>query len=560
MGKWRGLAALAKGLLSLAAAVFVVCALGTAPAFADAGEKAADLLKNCTTVEYKVANPTIYFPSDEDVEPDTDIDDYALHRLGDRITLRRTSSSDPVVYEHRCMPDGDFLFVNVSDASDWFEADELDSGFAGGEWRYGKNEVELKVGEATCTYTIDIALMDADRYSRVAIELECSEVEVDSYETGEAYYRDDESAWHLDGHAFAIDPYPAFAYSYENFAYDVSYVGYKVKGEPAHELKRNSLGVYVIPPLSGKVTIIVRSELTATVKDGVMTLPASKNLPNAYRLDIDLGKSVDEPSFTFAGPDVRNMAAVYSDYYLGIDYYLWPDCDNYLGFRLKETGITPSLTLAPADAGEVSWTPTIGWDDEGNETEGMLVCIKLTKPATLHVGTDGVILSAKPAKTSYTYTGKPIEPAVKVETDSRALQRGREYSVAYESNVDAGTARATVRGVNGYTGEATFEFTIGKAANAVKTRANVNKKYKASALKKKAATIGLPKATSKFGEVKWSVSAKDKKKVLSFKGGKVKVKKGAKKGTYTLTLEAGAAGTANYAAASKEVTFKVTVR
>ena len=77
---------------------------------------------------------------------------------------------------------------------------------------------------------------------------------------------------------------------------------------------------------------------------------------------------------------------------------------------------------------------------------------------------------------------------------------------------------------------------------------------------KKAATVALPKA--KFGKVAWKVSKKDAKKVLSLtKSGKVKVRKGAKKGAYTIKLKASVAGTANYKALkNKAVTVKVTVK
>ena len=78
---------------------------------------------------------------------------------------------------------------------------------------------------------------------------------------------------------------------------------------------------------------------------------------------------------------------------------------------------------------------------------------------------------------------------------------------------------------------------------------------------KKANAIVLPAVKTKFGKAVWKVTSKDKKKVLSLSGSKVKVKKGAKKGTYTIKLKASVSKTKNYkAASSKVVTVKIKVK
>ena len=88
----------------------------------------------------------------------------------------------------------------------------------------------------------------------------------------------------------------------------------------------------------------------------------------------------------------------------------------------------------------------------------------------------------------------------------------------------------------------------------------MTKACKAKSLKKEAATIALPKA--KFGKVTWKVSQNKTKKVLTCtKSGKVKVKKGAKAGTYIIKLKANVKGTSNYKALrNKVVTVTVTVK
>lgn len=61
---------------------------------------------------------------------------------------------------------------------------------------------------------------------------------------------------------------------------------------------------------------------------------------------------------------------------------------------------------------------------------------------------------------SYAYTGKAITPGVVVETGSRTLIPGTEYTVSYSNNVNAGTATITVTGVGKYSGKQTANFVI----------------------------------------------------------------------------------------------------
>ena len=62
------------------------------------------------------------------------------------------------------------------------------------------------------------------------------------------------------------------------------------------------------------------------------------------------------------------------------------------------------------------------------------------------------------------YTGAAIEPAVEVAYGGERLAEGVDYTVSYSNNVYAGEATVTVRGVGGYSGEATRTFEILPAA------------------------------------------------------------------------------------------------
>lgn len=186
--------------------------------------------------------------------------------------------------------------------------------------------------------------------------------------------------------------------------------------------------------------------------------------------------------------------------------------------------------------------------DTRTETVPKLARASLTK-ATVSV----------PAKLAY--TGKKIAPNPTVRIGGKTLVKGADYTVSYSANVNAGKVTVTVTGKGAYAGSKKTAFTITQAANKATAKStSVKKSVKLADLKKKAKTIALPKVTTKFGKAKWKVTAKDKKKVLNLKNGKVQVKRGTKAGTYTMKLKASVAKTQNYKAAStKVVTVKVTV-
>lgn len=76
-------------------------------------------------------------------------------------------------------------------------------------------------------------------------------------------------------------------------------------------------------------------------------------------------------------------------------------------------------------------------------------------------GTDVII-----AGTAFSYTGKPIEPAVTVTVEGTTLVKDRDYMVEYANNLVPGTGTVIVRGIAtasetlGYTGEVRIDFTI----------------------------------------------------------------------------------------------------
>lgn len=63
---------------------------------------------------------------------------------------------------------------------------------------------------------------------------------------------------------------------------------------------------------------------------------------------------------------------------------------------------------------------------------------------------------------TYTYTGMPITPGVKVVMDGATLTRNQDYTVEYDNNTDVGEANIIVTGEGNYTGEITQKFEIQK--------------------------------------------------------------------------------------------------
>ena len=188
-----------------------------------------------------------------------------------------------------------------------------------------------------------------------------------------------------------------------------------------------------------------------------------------------------------------------------------------------------------------------------------------TKKATFKIN-PASITAATLVNTKAAYTGKVQKPTVKAVSAGALALPSSGYTVKYSNanSKNAGTYTVTVTGKGNFVGSKTLTYKITRAANKAKvkvTKRSVTKRFKASALKKKPKYVALPKVTSTFGVAKWKVTAKDKNGVLGLHRGKIKVKAGASKGTYTIKLKAYVAANKNYKAAkTKVVTVSVTIK
>lgn len=158
------------------------------------------------------------------------------------------------------------------------------------------------------------------------------------------------------------------------------------------------------------------------------------------------------------------------------------------------------------------------------------------------------------------YTGKALVQHPVVTVNGKKLREGTDYSIKCTSNVNPGKARVTITGKGAYKGTAIANFTVAKANNGAKVT-TATKSVKAANLKKAAKAVSCLSVKGANGGVSYAKVAKGSSKALSVnaKTGKVTVKKGTKKGTYSIKVKVTAKGDAKHAAYSKTVTCKVKV-
>ena len=166
---------------------------------------------------------------------------------------------------------------------------------------------------------------------------------------------------------------------------------------------------------------------------------------------------------------------------------------------------------------------------------------------------------------SYTYNAYDRTPKVTVKDADGKSVAGKYYTVFWKNNEEAGTATVTVKGKAPYTGSAKTTFKIKRAGAYafVNKPAKTTVTVKAKDVKKKAKKVGrideyLKRSSKKYTK---SVGVKatyktNSKYVKVSKKGYITVKKGAKKGTYKITVKLKATKR-NYKAATRTITVKV---
>ena len=110
------------------------------------------------------------------------------------------------------------------------------------------------------------------------------------------------------------------------------------------------------------------------------------------------------------------------------------------------------------------------------------------------------------------YTGKQIQPAIKVTLNGKTLKAGKDYTVTYTDNKNTGLAKATINGIGKYTGTQTVTFKIVPKKAVLKT---------VKAGKSGTATVTIGKAGGKVSGYAIQVSTDSSfKKVTTYRTAK----------------------------------------
>lgn len=178
-----------------------------------------------------------------------------------------------------------------------------------------------------------------------------------------------------------------------------------------------------------------------------------------------------------------------------------------------------------------------------------------------------ITISAMKAKV---YNGKYQKQDITVTDNAGALVAGRDYTVSYSANKNAGTALVTLRAAGSspdYTGSVSGKFTIRKAANTITAGARTVY-VKSAKLKKQAVTVKRVRAMTvknARGTLSYRILKVRKNKFAKFfrvnkTSGKLTIKKGLAKGLYRLTVSVKASGSSNYKALTRTIVVKVRVK
>lgn len=141
---------------------------------------------------------------------------------------------------------------------------------------------------------------------------------------------------------------------------------------------------------------------------------------------------------------------------------------------------------------------------------------------------------------SFTYDGTEKKASIVVIVGETTLVSGTDYTVEYKDNINAGPAKAIIKGIGDYSGTVTVTYTINKGTQTITGTATYNKSYGSAAFKLDAQAEGT--LTYKSSDTSVAAVSSD---------GTVTVK-GVGKATITVT-----ATSDNYEKATKKVTVNV---
>jgi L-fucose mutarotase/ribose pyranase (RbsD/FucU family) len=153
-----------------------------------------------------------------------------------------------------------------------------------------------------------------------------------------------------------------------------------------------------------------------------------------------------------------------------------------------------------------------------------------------------------------TYSGKAQTQVITVKDGTKTLNSGKDYTVSYKNNKNAGTATMTITGKGDYEGSIKKAFKINKAANPMTLG------YKKSATAKAKAKTTIKKAVV-VSKAQGKVTYKTNNKKITVKSGNLIISKGLKKGkAYKVKITITAKGNSNFKSKKITKTIKIKVK
>lgn len=212
------------------------------------------------------------------------------------------------------------------------------------------------------------------------------------------------------------------------------------------------------------------------------------------------------------------------------------DCGNVVGIMLQPLGHHLVTEIEEPATGEEAGTYTVMCDREDCGYKQKTQSIFPYKKIVL-------------AKLKYGYTGSKITPSFRVVDILGKTIDPKYYTTVYYGNRSIGTATIHVTFSGMYSGKLTKTFQIVKGTQNISVKTPTIKVRKKD-VKKKSAKFNLG------AKAKTMLSYKSSSKKISVnRKGAVRVKKGIKKGTYTITVTA--KGSKNWKKATKIIKIKV---
>ncbi|SEK78303.1 dockerin type I domain-containing protein, partial [Ruminococcus albus] len=205
---------------------------------------------------------------------------------------------------------------------------------------------------------------------------------------------------------------------------------------------------------------------TVTVKDGTKTLTSGTDYTVSYSNNINAGTAsavitckgnytgTKSASFTISEPAAVSISGCTAT--LSASTYTYDGSEKKPSVTVKNG----STSLINGVDYIVSYTNNINAGTAAVNIMGLgRYTGTLTKTFTIsQKSVSGLTVVVSPA--SYIYDGKAKQPDVTVTDGSRTLTNGKDYTLAYSNNVNAGTASIAVKGTGNYTGSLSKNFKI----------------------------------------------------------------------------------------------------